>query len=149
MINNSFFFIIIPTFSQSIIGKVKSRVSSILPNRLSKWFSPSTKSRNDELNGSLTSVNKARRRRRIEVDDEDADDDSNNYGEEQNHNIRSSKQSDEHSEAEDDDEEDEDDESQNSEEEYNATITAQKARHDILGRQPPAKRTRLNVDVCC
>ncbi|XP_073832788.1 nucleoporin 153 isoform X2 [Musca autumnalis] len=123
----------------SIIGKVKSRVSSILPNRLSKWFSPSTKGgggRNDELNGSISSSgNKARRRRRFEFDEDEYEQD-------------------EHSEAEDEEgegEEDDDDESQNSEEDYAgaaATTTTRtstaKTTHD---RQPPAKRSRLNVDV--
>ncbi|XP_075157223.1 nucleoporin 153 isoform X2 [Haematobia irritans] len=138
--------------NNSIIGKVKSRVSSILPNRLSKWFSPSTKLRNDELNGSISAnANTSRRRRRIEVDDDDEEDDENcnlqrsRYGEyEENHNVRAKQ--DENSEADDDDEED-DDESQNSEEEYNATLAAQKTRHNVYGRQPPAKRSRVQVDM--
>ncbi|XP_058978022.1 nuclear pore complex protein Nup153 isoform X2 [Musca domestica] len=127
----------------SIIGKVKSRVSSILPNRLSKWFSPSTKGRNDELNGSISSSTgaKARRRRRFEFDDDDE--------------FEQEEEEEEHSEADDDDgegEEDDDDESQNSEEDYarrgGGAAAAPKSTHaNLHGRQPPAKRSRLNVDV--
>lgn len=51
-------------FPQSIINKVRSRVSSILPNSLTKWFSPSNQ------NGGL-------RRRREDSDSEELDLDDN------------------------------------------------------------------------
>ena len=66
---------------QSIIGKVKSRVSSILPNSLSKWFSPLAKdtpqNNNESLNGSLAGAmsGNVRRRRRIELEAESDEDD--------------------------------------------------------------------------
>lgn len=113
-----------------------------MPNRLSKWFSPSTKGRNDELNGSISSSTgtKARRRRRFEFDDDDE--------------FEQEEEEEEHSEADDDDgegEEDDDDESQNSEEDYarrGGVAAAPKSAHaNLHGRQPPAKRSRLNVDV--
>lgn len=126
---------------------MKSRVSSILPNSLSRWFSPSSKLQNDSLNGGITATtNVARRRRRIEVEDDDDDnyeeDDDQRTEYEENHNLVSKKE--DNSEGEDDEE---DDESQNSEEEYNATLAARKARHTFHGRQPPAKRSRLSADV--
>lgn len=52
-------------YPQSIINKVRSRVSSILPNSLTKWFSPSNQ------NGGL-------RRRREDSDSEDLDLDADN-----------------------------------------------------------------------
>uniref|UniRef100_A0A1I8NQ47 Nuclear pore complex protein Nup153 n=1 Tax=Stomoxys calcitrans TaxID=35570 RepID=A0A1I8NQ47_STOCA len=141
--------------NNSIIGKVKSRVSSILPNSLSKWFSPSSKVRSEELNGSLNcNATITRRKRRIDIDDdEDEEEENENYVErqarrgihEENHNIRCKME--ENSEAEEDEEDDDDDDSQNSEEEYNATVAAQKTRHDLFGRQPPAKRSRLQIDM--
>lgn len=133
---------------QSIIGKVRSRVSSILPNRLSKWFSPSTKLQNDSLNGSLSGVNTtlpARRRRRLEVEEEDNyDDEIQQRGEYESNRIRSRQE-----ENSEEDEEDEDDDEE-SEDEYNAvagSLTKQTRRDLNVERQPPAKRSRLNVDV--
>lgn len=51
---------------QSIIGKVKSRVSSIFPQKLSKWFTPTAEAKNPNQNGNL------RRRRTISDDQEGA-----------------------------------------------------------------------------
>jgi len=75
---------------QSIMGKMKMRVSSILPASLSGWFSPSSKDGNDALsspanlrqsqprqsNGRLTTKRKRGRRRIMlaEVDADAADD---------------------------------------------------------------------------
>lgn len=47
---------------QSIIGKVKSRVSSIFPQKFSKWFTPSADAKNQ--NGNL-------RRRRTESEEQE------------------------------------------------------------------------------
>lgn len=58
---------------QSIIGKVKSRVTSIFPQRFSKWFTPSADAKNQ--NGNL-------RRRR--TDSEDRDEEEENDEEETN-----------------------------------------------------------------
>lgn len=55
---------------QSIINKVRSRVSSILPNSLTKWFSHGT-------NGNL------RRRRNDSESDEDEDDENSNVQEQE------------------------------------------------------------------
>lgn len=128
------------------MGKVKSRVSSILPNRLSKWFSPSTKLQNDSLNGSLSCANTtqpARRRRRLEVEEEDNYDDEIQRGE--------YPRQEENSVDDDEEEEDNDDEeSQNSEEQYfayDSGLTKPSRRALIEERQPPAKKSRLNVNV--
>ncbi|XP_055909847.1 nuclear pore complex protein Nup153 isoform X2 [Eupeodes corollae] len=53
--------------NNSIIGKVRSRVSSILPQQLTKWFSPSASAAN--LSQSNGGVGASRRRRRNEEDD--------------------------------------------------------------------------------
>lgn len=52
---------------QSIIGKVKSRVSSIFPQKISKWFTPTADVRNTNpnQNGNL------RRRRTVSDDREE------------------------------------------------------------------------------
>lgn len=52
----------------SIIEKVRSRVSSILPQSISKWFSPTTADgRNVEINANNRSRNANARRRRNEI----------------------------------------------------------------------------------
>lgn len=56
--------LILTFYPQSIINKVRSRVSSILPNSLTKWFSPSNQ------NGGL-------RRRRQDSDSEELELDDN------------------------------------------------------------------------
>ncbi|KAL5278484.1 NUP153 family protein [Megaselia abdita] len=48
----------------SIIGKVKSRVSSIFPQKFSKWFTPTADAKNPNQNGNL-------RRRRTESEDQE------------------------------------------------------------------------------
>ncbi|XP_065364745.1 nuclear pore complex protein Nup153 isoform X2 [Calliphora vicina] len=142
--------------NNSIIGKVKSRVSSILPNRLSKWFSPSAKLQNDSLNGSICGPNTTslptRRRRRIEIEEEEdyEEEDVQRGGEyeENNHRIYAKQRQNRNHEVDVDDENDEDDESQNSDEEYNGNNVAKQTRRDLnVERQPPAKRSRLNIDV--
>ncbi|XP_037811040.1 nuclear pore complex protein Nup153 isoform X2 [Lucilia sericata] len=143
--------------NNSIIGKVKSRVSSILPNRLSKWFSPSAKLQNDSLNGSICGSNtntlQTRRRRRIEIEEEDNyedDEDVQRPGEyeENNHRLYAKQSQTREREIEVDDENDDDDESQNSDEEYNSNNLTKQTRRDLnVERQPPAKRSRLNIDV--
>lgn len=50
---------------QSIIGKVKSRVSSIFPQNFSKWFTPSADAKKPNQNGNL------RRRRTTSEDQEE------------------------------------------------------------------------------
>uniref|UniRef100_A0A1A9WB00 Nuclear pore complex protein Nup153 n=1 Tax=Glossina brevipalpis TaxID=37001 RepID=A0A1A9WB00_9MUSC len=142
------------TNDNSIIGKVKSGVTSILPNRISKWFSNSTKTRNDSsLNGSLI-INAAvkRRRRRSEVDEEDDNEDVNEdlqskYEEFAEHN-RFHRQE-ENSEEDDEEEDEEDDESHNSEEEE--VHSGVPVRRDLNSFstttvQPPAKRSRLHIN---
>lgn len=67
---------------QSIINKVRSRVSSILPNSLAKWFSPS-----HGTNGNL------RRRRdsdseEEEEDDEEEEDEENNIDKSRQHKYK-------------------------------------------------------------
>lgn len=139
-------------FLQSIIGKVKSRVSSIFPNRLSKWFSPSTKTPNDSLNGSLTN-NTARRRRRIEVEDDD-DDDEEQHNEElleddNNARVRGEFLENRSSAIYQANNADED-QSQNSEdddEDVDIIMHRNKQMHHDFVRQPPAKRSRLAEDV--
>lgn len=54
---------------QSIIGKVKSRVSSIFPQKFSKWFTPSSDAKNPNQNGNL------RRRRQESEEQEEPDED--------------------------------------------------------------------------
>uniref|UniRef100_A0A1A9ZB95 Nuclear pore complex protein Nup153 n=1 Tax=Glossina pallidipes TaxID=7398 RepID=A0A1A9ZB95_GLOPL len=136
------------TNDNSIIGKVKSRVSSILPDRISKWFSNSTKTRNDSsLNGSLI-TNVAVKRRRRRSDDEDANEDINDdlqskYEEFDEHN-RFHRQE-ENSEEDDEEEDDEDEESHNSEEEVHSGVPG---RRD-LNSFPPAKRSRLHINSPC
>lgn len=141
---------------QSIIGKVKSRVSSIFPNSLSKWFSPSStkNNNNDSPNGSINVGGVNRRRRRLDIeddDDDDVEDEDAEDGDEENElgeydeNLLGQ-----------DIEDNSDDESNNSEE-ANAAITMATgfkiaARRDALRpcavvRQPPTKRSRLNLDV--
>ncbi|KAI8126834.1 Nuclear pore complex protein Nup153 [Lucilia cuprina] len=140
--------------NNSIIGKVKSRVSSILPNRLSKWFSPSAKLQNDSLNGSICGSNtntlQTRRRRRIEIEDEDNYEDEEDVQrpgeyEENNHRLYVKQSHNREREIEVDDD---DDDSQNSDDEYNSNNSNKQTRRDLnVERQPPAKRSRLNIDV--
>ncbi|KAL9873899.1 nuclear pore complex protein Nup153-like isoform 1-T1 [Glossina fuscipes fuscipes] len=138
------------TNDNSIIGKVKSRVSSILPDRISKWFSNSTKTRNDSsLNGGLiTNVAVKRRRRCSEVDDEDANEDTNDdlqsKYEEFDENARFHRQE-ENSEEDDEEEDDEDEESHNSEEEVHSGVPGRRN----LNSFPPAKRSRLHINSPC
>lgn len=125
---------------------MKSRVSSILPDRISKWFSNSTKTRNDSsLNGSLiTNVAVKRRRRRSEDGDanEDINDDLQSKYEEFDEHNRFHRQE-ENSEEDDEEEDDEDEESHNSEEEVHSGVPG---RRD-LNSFPPAKRSRLHINV--
>lgn len=127
---------------QSIIGKVKSRVSSILPNRLSKWFSPSTKLQNDSLNGSLSTSLPARRRRRIDVEEEESYEEYDLRRDGDGHEMNIDRDDDE------EENDDDDEESQNSDEEYMTSGITKESKRDLnVGRQPPPKRSRLNVDV--
>ncbi|KAM7346648.1 nucleoporin 153 isoform 2-T2 [Cochliomyia hominivorax] len=134
--------------NNSIIGKVKSRVSSILPNRLSKWFSPSAKLHNDSLNGSICGANttiSARRRRRLEVEEEENYEDDEDI-QENNHGIYSKQDQNRDRQIDVDDEDD----SQNSDDEYNAerSLTNQQKGRDLnVEKQPPAKRSRLNTEI--
>ncbi|XP_067642177.1 nuclear pore complex protein Nup153 isoform X2 [Eurosta solidaginis] len=136
--------------NNSLLGKVKSRVSSIIPSSLSKWFSPTTRN-NDSLNGSFN-VGSARRRRRIEIDDEEYIDDANEsieegilaHNEHKGHfpgrsgNIKDT---------------DEDDTDNNSDEDVtNETgIPSQRAHYTMKTygsvRQPPSKRSRISFDT--
>lgn len=61
---------------QSIIGKVKSRVSSIFPQKFSKWFTPSADAKNPNQNGNL-------RRRRTVSEDQEEDEAGSEEDEEQ------------------------------------------------------------------
>ncbi|XP_055841270.1 nuclear pore complex protein Nup153 isoform X2 [Episyrphus balteatus] len=104
--------------NNSIIGKVRSRVSSIFPQQLTKWFSPSAAAvaSSSTSNGGGVS----RRRRRNEDDDEErradnSDNDDNDFDASDNDNSGGEEDA----------------------EEYSSPAAA----------QPPSKRSRLNIEA--
>lgn len=64
--------------NNSIIGKVRSRVSSIFPQQLTKWFSPAAAATSNTSNGGVGSGTSRRRRRNEEDDDDRAENNSDN-----------------------------------------------------------------------
>ncbi|XP_017466389.1 PREDICTED: nuclear pore complex protein Nup153-like isoform X4 [Rhagoletis zephyria] len=132
----------------SIIGKVKSRVSSIIPSRFSKWFSPSTRN-NDSLNGSFT-VGTARRRRRLESDDDDEYVDDGNINEDGAHSLGGYKEnstSDKVNKDSDEDESDNNSEDGSPKDPNLSTLRTHRSnRSSGFFNQPPSKRSRISYD---
>ncbi|XP_054730888.1 nuclear pore complex protein Nup153 isoform X1 [Anastrepha obliqua] len=137
--------------NNSIIGKVKSRVSSIIPTSFSKWFSPSTRN-NDSLNGSF-SVGTARRRRRLEIEDDEEyvdDGDTNEDGvlsrSEYKENLVSRSDNANKDSDEDDSDNNSDDDSPNE-----PVVSTQRAHRTTKSsssvNQPPSKRSRISFDA--
>ncbi|XP_049317591.1 nuclear pore complex protein Nup153 isoform X1 [Bactrocera dorsalis] len=130
--------------NNSIIGKVKSRVSSIIPSSFSKWFSPSARN-NDSLNGSLN-IGSARRRRRLEIEDDEeyGDDDDRDTNENENLSRRDYKENLGHSDKvnKDSDEDDTD----NSEEDFPKARTLRSGKSEFVN-EPPSKRSRISFDI--
>ncbi|XP_004518878.1 nuclear pore complex protein Nup153 isoform X1 [Ceratitis capitata] len=137
--------------NNSIIGKVKSRVSSIIPSSLSKWFSPSTRN-NDSLNGSFR-AGTARRRRRLEIEDDDeyVGDDDGDINEdcivlrkEFNENLSGHVDK-----VNNDFEEGDSDKSEDGS--INESVVSKQRTHRTVKpcgyNQPPSKRSRISVDA--
>ena len=109
---------------------------------MSKWFSPSSKLQNDSLNGSLSTSLPARRRRRIDVEEEESYEEDDLRRDGDSHEMNIDREDDE------EDNDDDDEESQNSDEEYMTSGIPKESKRDLnVGRQPPSKRSRLNIDV--
>ncbi|XP_014102439.2 nuclear pore complex protein Nup153 isoform X2 [Bactrocera oleae] len=131
--------------NNSIIGKVKSRVSSIIPSSFSKWFSPSSRN-NDSLNGSIN-IGTARRRRRLEIEDDEEydDDDDRDTNENDSLSRRDYKENLGHTDKVNKDS-DEDDTDNNSEEDFPKARTLRSAKSEFVN-EPPSKRSRISFDV--
>ncbi|XP_011191060.2 nuclear pore complex protein Nup153 isoform X2 [Zeugodacus cucurbitae] len=127
--------------NNSIIGKVKSRVSSIIPSSFSKWFSPSTRN-NDSLNGS-PNLGAGRRRRRLEIEeDEEYDDDNRNTNENETFSHRDYKENFDKVNK----DSDEDDTDNNSEDDFPKARSLRSAKSEFVN-EPPSKRSRISFDV--
>uniref|UniRef100_A0A0K8U0K6 Nuclear pore complex protein Nup153 n=1 Tax=Bactrocera latifrons TaxID=174628 RepID=A0A0K8U0K6_BACLA len=131
--------------NNSIIGKVKSRVSSIIPSSFSKWFSPSARN-NDSLNGSLN-IGSARRRRRLEIEDDEEYDDDDDRDTNANESLsrREYKENLGRSDKINKDS-DEDDTDNNSEEDFPKARTLRTAKSEFVN-EPPSKRSRISFDI--